>query len=403
MMKRLKVMGAYFRGIRFSALVLILMITVSTYFGTIVLARINYLSECYKIVGGTTLENAYYMQIILPDSVELTVESFQLDEETVEWLNSCDAVDYVYTTGYASGFKYSEDDASFSLVLVDPKLVEAFPELKAVGFDFSENHEGLLIGGDGLVGYSDDAVELYASYPEGHSELFDVIGQLKRPFYFFSFTGTTTGSATASLFVDSGGYFFIEYNEENAACLSEIAYISFDMNYIVSFSSDADEGEVDEVLTELSQYRVFVSLDEIIENTRSEMYDTIKEELPMMLFFLLVSLVSYLSMAVLTAKKKEHEMAVYYLCGVSRGECAAIVCAANCVISVIPALINVILAAVLTGLDRTGHIDLDGYMYKSNVYFLIIGYFLLTVVVSVISTAASMSQKTPLSFLRGKE
>lgn len=122
-----------------------------------------------------------------------------------------------------------------------------------------------------------------------------------------------------------------------------------------------------------------------------------------MLFFMLVSLVSYLSMTVLTVKKKEHEMAVYYLCGVSRGRCMAIVCTANCIISLIPAVINIIIAVAVPMLADMGYIVLDGYMYKSNVYLLILGYFVLTVAVSVISTAASMGRHSPLAFLRGRE
>ncbi|MCD7775776.1 MAG: hypothetical protein LUH54_00150, partial [Firmicutes bacterium] len=71
-MKITKVLGAYFRGLKIPALVLMLMITVSTLLGTIVFTCVNSITNYYYYLKDNNLNNAYYVSLSFD---EISVES----------------------------------------------------------------------------------------------------------------------------------------------------------------------------------------------------------------------------------------------------------------------------------------------------------------------------------------
>ena len=159
--------------------------------------------------------------------------------------------------------------------------------------------------------------------------------------------------------------------------------------------------------------------------------EALKEELPQPLLLAATALVAYLSITILILQKKQAALAQMYLCGASRRRCGAVAFAALQSIFLLPmvACIAFILLwprlywpalqplnlAVNGGYAQwlfrhpnllsfwTGVIELlsDSVLISPDCLLVVLGYFLLTVVISLLLTLGFLKKHTPVTCLKG--
>lgn len=400
-MKTLHLFRSFFRGIRISSVLLSLMMTATILIGVLTYARIRYVTTDYTTVKETTLENAYYIQSF-PDPKDLVNGNFQLGGVTIEELQAIEqdpSVQKIYTIRTANPLSYK--DYGISIVLYEPELLYAFPELKEMGIDFSKNPNGCVLGSQLFQGIrTGDAIELEFYQPKYSTASFTVAGHIQAPYKHLTFSSSSTNS-TADYLVSAQNIIIMQATDEVISRLSSLAEINYQQNYIIAFQEGVSQEQIDTVLKKVMDKGIAVSLDDITENTQAHVSKRLKQWLPRPLFLLLSATVAYLSTVLLMVRKKEKELAVWYLCGCSKPRCSGIVFVSASILAVVPILINTAFVFLAPTLDWLGILDLSGFSVTKDALLPILGYYLITVVVCLIVTRASMAKHSPLTYLRG--
>lgn len=395
-MKLLRLLRSYFRGIRGAALVLSAMMTMAVFLGVLTYSRLEYIVSDYDVFSSNTLEDAYYVQSFETDLQALLQGPVQLIRE----LEQDPTVDQVLSIAVATPLNYK--GYGISIILYDPELIDAFPKLKKLGIDFSKNPDGCLLGSRRFFDLKNGG-QIQLNFPrkqEESPEIFAVAGHLDYPYKHISFDTSSTNVFTSDLF-QSNDLILMLKSDELMARLEEIADVSYQSNFIVSLKPGLSEAEHSRILDKLNSGASAVPLDEILEHSADRVARECKTQLPRPLFLLLAATVAYLSNVVLIIKKKEGDLAVWHLCGGGRAWCTGICALANALIALPPLVLNCLFVALAPELEWRGLLNLEGMFINSSACLLVLGYYLLTLAISVTVTVCSMRRHTPLTFLRG--
>ena len=402
-MRFCKLLANYFHGIRFPAIIVSLVLSVTVFVGIYTAARIQYIASDYGVVNSCANENMYYFTRLYTME-ELSADIDILHNEVVQVLEECEnstVIKHIYTIQTANLFAYGDEYTS--IVLMDPELLGAFPGLKHIGYDFSVDPEGCILGSKIFNDLADsETITLRVVNSEGATVSFRVNGHVKSPYKHMAFSDSSTSPTAQHLFHDSPCIITLA-TDSLMARLQDVAVLKYDPNYIIEFSKTATEEEIKEVLSTLEQKGKVCSIDELIEATERELSDTIKKTLPSPLFLLIAAIVAYLSTDLLILRKKSRELAYYYLCGLNRSKCAVITLAANCIISLPALILNSIFVILAPEYDWLRSSALSGLSVTTLDFVMIVAYYLLTVLVSLLVTYSSMARHTPLTYLRGVE
>lgn len=402
-MKKCRLIASYFQGIRFPAIFLSVIMCLTVFFGVNVISRIRYTVNDYTIVRNNRLGKAYFVEKTYLSPEEL-MHPEVLDANITEVsaaLYENPAVEHVYTIRLAVHLKYSGQ--GISITLLDPELLRAFPELVKQGLDFSVNPDGCILGSKLFRGVKAvDAIPLQF-YDENKTILeFPVAGHIDPPYKHPTLDSSGT-SPRASLLLRTGDVVIMQDTQNVLDRLEGLTPIHYNTNLIVSFREDASDEAIAAVLDSLDSFGLAVPIDEMIARTETDIAESLRKDLPIPLFLLFSETIAYLSTVLLCIKKKERELSVYYLCGANRRQCMVVAFSANCLIALPTLILNTLFAVLAPHLDWSGVIDLNHMAISSEVYLLILGYFLLTVMISALSTYCSMAKHSPLSYLRGVE
>ena len=395
-MKFLRRIHFYTRGIRFSLLILTIMMTVSMLAGIVVVGRIQYIRYHYDIIAGTTGDPNrlyYFMQ-----------NNFFLSSgENMEWIASLredPAVEGVYPVYTVNPLTYTteEGETNISIVLYDPALLELFPGLD---LEFSDPG-GVILASKLFYDVSiGDSFELRFFHPD-RLESFTAIGRMQYPYHHMGFNGSATKTTVNDLFT-SGDHLMMLGTQENLEKLETLASVFPSFNFIFSISADATAEETEALMNRVARTGVMVSLSDILAQSKLEMEEKYREDLPMPVFLMVVSTFSYFSTLILIFKKKELDLAVSHLCGSKRGQCGATVLGTFGLVSVIPAGLTTVLVALIPVMDWLSLVTMGECLVDGWCVGLIGGYFLVSLLIAGTAVWLQMKNHTPLTLLRGVE
>lgn len=398
-MKFLHLLRIYFRGIKGSAIILALMMTVSMLIGVLTFSRIQYIASEFNVVSSTTIPDAYYVEYFYSIKDYKIGEISKITENTIKELEENPYVDNIFPIQVVNPLSYQ--GYSISIVLYEPGMVEAFPALQTLGIDFSSNENGCILGSkifSGINKSNEITLEFYR--PEAHTKSFEIASYLKSPYKYLSLSTSNTAATAKDLFF-SGDVVLMQSTNEVMHKLEGIAEIQYNSNFILSLKDNLTDDEKQTILNEIKEKALVYPLDEIVAKTEEAVTKECKMIAPRPVFLLLAAIIAYFSNVILTVVKKEKELAIFYLCGSSKGMCILVSIVANCLITFIPVVINCLFVLLAPTYDWLGYIDLDGFFITPYAYSLIWGCFATTLAISAITVIATMHKKTPSTFLRG--
>lgn len=395
-MKYLRAVTAYVRGIRWPMFVLIFMMTVSMLIGVITMGIIRYLSRHYEIVSGTTGDPDriyYYLPTTLDSRNDGTLELIAGVEEKA-------GVKGVYPIYSVSPVSYQGEkrEIGVGLQLIPPELVDLFPGLGLTLTDGDAVMVGINAFRDAKVG---ETITLLFYRPDREAE-FTVAGQMSYPYSYLAFSGGSNKPSADDLF-QSLEVLQMLATPENLERFAEYANLHIGDHFMVEFRDDATQEEIQQVLLFLAGTGNAVSLTEILNRSKENLESQMKNTLPLPVMMLLISSFAYFSTMIMAFKQKERELAIFHLCGASRGQCAASVVGAFSRVCVIPAAVTTALVAMLPRMDWLWTFTMGQYVIDGWCYGVIGGFFAASLLMVTGAVWMQMSGHTPLTLLRGVE
>lgn len=425
-MKFIRLLSHYRRGIRLYSFLMAVLMTWAMLWGVSVYGRIQYLTADLDIVSSADVENAYYL-CYFP-----TKEEFQEGKDMeyaayVEQALEAEAgVGSVFSIQVVTVAYIGETRAS--LTLYEPEMVAFFPKLKKLGLDFSENPDGIILAGQASAPVGEEVI-LQVS---GKKAAFSVAGQLQVPYHWMTFSVSATNPHAGDLFSDGTAALMQRTDAVMAKLQTLTNRVNCDANLMVVFDEDTTPEQQKALLKEKAAGYMAFPLAELVENSKSQVADTLKQELPQPLFLAISATVAYLSIAVLTFQKKQQTLAQLYLCGASRRKCAVVVFAAFQIFAVIPILLNILFIFLWPQIDWNAlsptrlMLVYPGFMewamerqqllgVLAKIHYLagtsiavrpaclwiVFGYYILTLLISLGTTVGVMRKYTPHTFLKG--
>lgn len=395
-MKLLRSIVSYTRGIRLALLALTLMMTVALLMGIIVVSQVRYIRHNYEVVSGSTgdLDRLYYYMRMDVDFGGTGTNQLM---ETIE---SYPALEGVYLVSSVGPISYTVEGRkkSVTIELMDPRLLELFPDMDLEFMD----QDGVLLASPRFQEVNvGDSFDLYFSNVS-QSETFTAAGRIQYPYYAMALGGGSTLATVNDMF-GRGQRLVMLATQENIARLSELANIRPGTNFVFEVSEAATDEQVEALLLEISRTGIAEPLRTMLERTEEEMDKQLRDLLPMPLFLFTVSTFAYFSTLILILKKKEQDLAISYLCGGKRWQCALTVLGSFGLVSLIPFGVSIGALALLPAFDWLQAMTIINYLIDEWSYGMLWGFVILSLFISGLATWLEMKDHTPLTLLRGVE
>ena len=420
-MKFIKILRHYMKGIRLSALVLTVMLTWAMLWGVAVYGKVQNIGADLEVLKSGDTDNASLVVYFPNESDLLSGDDGEYAQTVEAALEAETIVEDVFSIRVANPVSYGGE--GISIVLYEPGMTEFFPGLKKYGVDFEDDPNGCILGSTMFGGLNaGDTVSLKFS---GKTADFSVAGHMTSPYRRMTLSSSSTEPRASHLFKE-GDLVIMQATDTVVEQLTALAKrIEYDCNLIVVFTEDSTAEERQQVLETAAPKSLCYSFNEIIENSEADVAATLKEEFVQPLFFAISTAVAYMSITILTFKKKEKDTAILYLCGCSRRKCTAIHFVVFQIFALIPLLINVLFVLLWPRIEWDYvpfmfRLKLD-YGVTDELYFIIyrmfhflesitvntaclsvaFGYYICAAVISIIAVLFSMARHTPLTYLRG--
>ena len=428
-MKFLHTVHQFRKGIRLHSFVLAVLMTWAMLCSIVVFGRVQYYSSDIAALSTEDLETSY----LLLGSYTHASESALVEENLLAHPD----VKAAYSMQKVAGVLCN--GVSVNVLLYQPEMLEALPGLKALGIDFSADPNGAIIGNFAVSGK-----EITLSSEKGE-DVFSVAGHLASPYRYFSLAEQYTNFALYSFEVPLVHLFkddpviILPQTEEVMSKISQIApYMEHGGSLFVRLQPGLTQEEQAALLTKASTIDKYprtkeYPLSQLVDEALAQRSTTLKMELPQPLLLAITAMVSYLSMTVLILQKKQPALGQLYLCGASRRRCGAVVFAAIQRICLFPVLLGTAFVLIwpqlywpaLSPLNIAvkGHFVQWLYQHPGlrafweSIYqflgstvliqpaclWVVLGYWLLTVAISLLITIGFMKRNTPITSLKGAQ
>lgn len=419
-MKFVSIIRYYLKGIRLSASVLSLMLLWAMLSGVILYGSVQHVYSDITSLQSDQTENTSIL-MYFSNLEQIQTGSFEKYTKSVEAaLEADERVEQVFCVRVVNPVSYNE--VSTSIILYEPEMLDAFPQLKKNGIDFSDSPNGCILGSKQFNKLkTGDMIELEI---RNQKVQFPVAGRLDSPYRRLSLSVSSTIPRAEYLFSE-GDVIIMQDTQQVMEQLAELdASVAYNQNLIVRFKEGLIPQEKDAVLSELANKYLAYSFEEMFENSNLFAENTLKQKVPQPLFLAITAMAAYFSIMILSLKKKEKDMAVLCLCGMSRKKYGTVVFAVCQLFVFLPILIcigflliwpevqwnfSVLFFSTYTASAKLGSLLLRlGYYLDSitvNISCLpvVIVYYAVTVLISLGITIGSMARHTPLTYLRGAE
>ncbi len=399
-MKKIKLLGSYSRNVRFSIVVLVLMMLVVLYMVIDVVGQICYIRASYDLVSGSARSPDQLYVFQSWGSSNRSGKETAMDI-ALKAAKSDPAVS-TYCVYYTAWVSYHGQTTN--LVLYDREMIDLFPILQQNGVIFTEPM-GCVVGGEGFENTEPgDKITLEFRRGEVKNIEFPVNGKLTYPNLYFSLSETTTDGKTADSMISPGSQIIImEANADVLVLLDEVAMVRNTTNFIFAFEAGTPDSHKEEFINKIRDVGLIVPFTEVLKNTEIAIQEKYVETLPIPLFLLLVSTTAFFSTMILIFKKKEQELAINFLCGASRKECITTVIVLFSIIALIPTLVGIGYVLYYPYIERPGYIPIPELIIDWRCILVVLAYYVLTQAFAAFAVWLQMRSHTPLGLLRGTE
>ncbi len=421
-MKFLHTLWNYQKGIRLSSFVLALLLVWAIMAGVLTYAQVQNLTTGLQVLKSAQSENTYFSMHFSTGDEIVSGDDQEMTKDLEATLEAEEMVETVFSVRTVSPVAYKSE--GITITLYEPEMLAFFPALKQLGIDFSQEPNGVILGS---TIFSDiaagETVTLNFSKQANNpkAQAFPVAGNRRTPCLKMTLSSASTALIAANLFVE-GGSVLMQSTEQVMDQLKGYARrIEYDCSLIVVFKEGYAEEECRALLSRLAPSNMTLSLGEVIENSKSSVSNTFKQQLPQPLFLAISSLFAYFSILILNFKKKERELSIVYILGGSRKKCAMLSLAHFLSSAAVPLLLSSLFVLFWSNLERylesLKHLfDAGSSLYRvfnilsiqANIdgigpsCLIIIGaYLAITVCIALAVTLGAMSRHTPLTYMKG--
>lgn len=414
-MRFLYLLHKHMGGVRLYALFLVIMLFFAMVSCCVAVGEVQYAAADLNVIKDAKGKNAYLLTYF-PKASDITTgldskraEKLQVQLETHENVKDTFGIRVANTASY--------EGEEFSVILYEPGMLSFFPKLKELGFDFSMNPDGCILAGSQ---FDTLRKETAVTLRFGKEQVtLPVLNRLDQPYRHLSFGVSSTNLAAQDLFTDGAAVFMQSTDSVMEMLENKARRISCSSNLIVVFDASVEEQAVQQMITEMAPEYTMLSFDKIIADSEQLLRKEMVESVPIPAFLTITSFYSFFSIAVLTVKKKQKELAYVFLCGGSRRSCRWLSLGVCQVYALIPLLLTSLVVWLwpiipwvsirmellyaeeinytllsLVRLFMSFRLDHHGLWVASM-------YYLFVVCLSVAVTHFSMKRHTPLTFLRG--
>ena len=398
-MKSLYRINSFFKGIRAQSIILSIMIIGSVVLGIFTVARLNYMFKDYNMIKDASADVYYLANLSTPPTDRPWSE---MGVELLDRLREFRGVERAYSVKNVGAVMFEGEN--ITILLYPQEMLEDFPSLKRLGYDFQKNPDGFVAHSILFKNFDSDSATLALFKTSWKTVNVQINGKVDPTTPTIDFGGGGTGKMTAANLLGGTNYIIGLDNETNRRLLEEyVGDASVMPNVAFKLKSDASKAEKEEVLDYAAIIGNCASLADIAAEDLKNIKVEMKTNLPRPLFLYFTSVVAYLSTAALIVFKKRKELAIQYLCGSSVGKCISTVMASVTAMVMIPCIICVGMLMLLRFLQKTLTEQFWGMMFDWNCLYLILIFFVLTLLLSLVSAFLFLRKKTPVELLRGAE
>lgn len=314
-MKQWKLIRSFYSGMRLPCLLLLLLMAVSLTVLTVGVGNYRYVTYAQTVMQHSGLDNAVCVSYFGQECPDDLTEEYRYMKE-----QPC-VDDVMY--GVSAGPIVCRDEG-ITLHLMPESVYAKLPFFLPKGELFSDS--GLTADGklQCVVGApfledvkTGDTIDLYNGATGEKMEVY-VTGKLPYPYFQPGFG--SAGDVTADAFIEAVQILLAKDTPQTRAVLKEMdmTYIS-SLSYWVVFKDTATSTEKADFIHFLRQDHHVSTYEDIMENTDAAAAETAAGALAAPLYFLFITTVSFVSMAVLLLYKKINQQAIWFLCGCSKG------------------------------------------------------------------------------------
>ncbi len=292
------------------------------------------------------------------------------------------------------------------ICLLHPDILEDFPVLKEMGYDFDKDPNGFVLCSVLFDGFKGDSVTISGHKDKYGFRNFDIkVNSVVSPmFKVITLGGSGNARLTSGMLLSGSNYIIGIDTKENEALLEEYTSgLHWAPNAIFKLKKNATEAEKEEVFRYAETKGNYASLAEIADGDLKEIHEDMRLSFPRPLFLFIASLAAYLSITALVVAKKKKELAVYYLCGADHKKCLTITLMAVGLVAFLSTVISIAIVFVFRAVQRADHEFFYGYLFSANCIWLVLGFFVLTLLTAFAGVFVSIKGKTPVQLLRGVE
>ena len=452
-MKKLRLIWSYSQGVRLAAMILLVVSCYALYSAVNVVRSLKTAYDNYAFIRDADLHAAYsFVNWNMPRNDEEWEQhdNFWLengDEKLFRSMKESPAVEALGLRGiynqplysieyydpenpdavpdpaiyFEDGSTTNQYESAVLIHTINPGMFEFFPNLKEM-LPF-KNPRGIYIVGDEVFKgvRAGDTIRCYTptikemnmedpnvidSYP-GFIAEFSVEGRYGLPFIMPCMSPGGTSAVEKSIVDRQEKPFLLMLDtEENIEWLSSIGFKQWhhDFSFYIRYKEDATKEEIAEVEAMYTPLGGLVSLEEVQKNLVSHLKDIFLDLLPGAILRTSIMLLCYVSLIVLTVKKKRKEIAVSYICGATKEKNAGMITALLFLVTVPAGLLNLLYIYLAPNMRKLAKQHFDpSFMHfvrdRISVYT-VLGYFAVMLLLGWILVKATMGKRSPIVYFK---
>ena len=322
--------------------------------------------------------------------------------DTIDTIKNSEIVDKVYTIRYTDTFMYQ--DLYFGIILYDDDFLEAFPMLRKYGIDFSKNPDGVILSHKVFDDLNTGDLFEMTSITNGKTIPLTCAGHMKYPYKYISLNGISS-DMYADVVFDNDTIMIMRVDDDTIGFLEGYTSIDYKTGAIFTVKKDASEEQINILLRQINSNGFVERLNNILSRSKRIIDENIKTYMLLPMFLVFASVFSYASITIVNVFKIQRDMAISYLCGASKRQLFITLLSSCAVLCAVPCILTTLYIIYAPQFQKTG--DNLGVIPENAIIidqiWIVVAFFILTIIVSFATTLFSMGRKSPLAYLRGLE
>ncbi|MDD3260476.1 MAG: ABC transporter permease [Oscillospiraceae bacterium] len=401
-MKFFQIFLEFYRKNILAAIVLIVILTISLFSVMSAAVQYNYLSYAKTFYTHAGLENSVY---VMP---KFTTQTEKLLQQA-DHLRNQEGVEAVLTQKTA-GAQYGGE---FQNLYFYNQAEQKMPVHLSAGTNFQQAKAApqgtrnaiVSSGGAFQTIKCGDTLQLFAGSTDGKEcpLSIHVIGKLAAPQLLPDFGTASYGTALPfdQLLTNATNAVILQDDATTKTLQKQLSVIASPC-YFLSFRSDASAAQKDAVFSTVESTGAYISYQTLLNDTKIQLHTKMQKLFGLPVFFLVVSTVAFLSVSVLLVTKKLKDHIIYYLCGCSKRRSRLFILTNILSISLIPCLLNGLLLFRAPALQQVGLFPVEHAVVYPSLFFLLLGYLVLSVFLSVAIPFSQLRNETLTQLNRGR-